>query len=154
MPLTITQPVQEDADKLTRFILKSKRHWKYPDDWFEIWKDELRITPEDIRTRHFYMGQSEHDMVFVYSIKPLKNSTWELEDCWVAPDYIGKGYGNTLFNHMIGTLISLKCKTLTIVSEPFAEGFYLKMGARRVGEKESRIRGRFLPILEYQVETE
>jgi hypothetical protein len=37
----------------------------------------------------------------------------------------------------------------TIVSDPNAEGFYLRMGAQRSGEVESTPRGRYLPKLIY-----
>ena len=40
----------------------------------------------------------------------------------------------------------------TIASDPYAEGFYVKMGATRVGERESKIKkGFFLPLLEFSI---
>ncbi len=41
--------------------------------------------------------------------------------------------------------------TLRIASDPNAEGFYLKMGARRVGETPSQPEGRALPLLLLEV---
>jgi hypothetical protein len=40
----------------------------------------------------------------------------------------------------------------TIASDPYAVGFYLKMGARRIGERESKIKKGFsLPLLEFSL---
>lgn len=39
-----------------------------------------------------------------------------------------------------------------IASDPYAEPFYLKMGAVRIGERESKIKkGFFMPLLEYRI---
>ncbi|MBI4170393.1 MAG: GNAT family N-acetyltransferase [Candidatus Aenigmarchaeota archaeon] len=53
-----------------------------------------------------------------------------------------------MFNHLLRTASKLNAKNVRVVSDPNAEGFYLKMGARKVGEKKSSIKGRMLPILQ------
>ncbi len=43
---------------------------------------------------------------------------------------------------------------LSIQSDPHAEGFYLRLGARRTGEAPSQsIPGRLLPMLEFDLRT-
>ena len=48
MTVTVETPKPEDAEELTKVLIASKKHWGYPDEWFDLWKDELSITPEDI----------------------------------------------------------------------------------------------------------
>ncbi|KPK47508.1 MAG: hypothetical protein AMS22_16515 [Thiotrichales bacterium SG8_50] len=151
MDITIEKPKAEEARELNEFSRASKRYWGYPDEWLELWEHEMTITPETIRSRDFYVGRKEKELVFFYSIRQLPENSYELEDCWVASQYIGKGYGRILFEHLNATLKSLNCHLLVIVSDPYAEGFYRRMGAVRVGEKPSTIKGRFLPVLEYKV---
>ena len=43
--LTINPASTADADILTRLSFASKGYWGYPEEYFEIWKDELTITP-------------------------------------------------------------------------------------------------------------
>ena len=151
MEIVIEKPKPEDAEELTKVSIASKKHWGYPDRWFDLWKDELLITPESIRSREFYVGRNGKEVVFIYSVRHISEKKYELEDCWVAPQYIGKGYGRVLFRHLESTLKSSDCRKLVIVSDPNAEGFYLRMGAIRVGEKASKLKGRVLPILEYEI---
>lgn len=147
--MIIERPHPDEAGELTKILLASKKHWNYPTEWLDLWADELSVTPEAIRSRDFYVGRNEEQIVFVYSVRQMHGSEYELEDCWVAPQYIGHGYGRILFEHLQTTLQTLGCSKLTILSDPHAEGFYRKMGAVRVGEQPSQLQGRSLPILEY-----
>jgi GNAT superfamily N-acetyltransferase len=153
MNLTIMKADPAAADELTRVAHAAKKHWGYPDEWIALWQDALTITPEAINSRNFYVGRNEVAVVFLYSIRPVSATTYELEDCWMSPDYIGQGYGRILFQHLTGTLRSLGCERLRIVSDPHAEGFYRKMGAVRIGEQPSKPEGRMLPVLLYAVDS-
>jgi GNAT superfamily N-acetyltransferase len=77
---------------------------------------------------------------------------FELEHMWVTPQHIGTGVGKLLFDHAVLTARLLGGFELTVVSDPHAEGFYLRMGARRVGEAPSKPEGRTLPFLALDLE--
>ena len=149
--MIIEKPDPGEADELTRVAIAAKKHWGYPDEWIELWQDELTYTPEIISSSDIYVGRNEGEVVFVYSVQRLSGKEYDLGGCWIAPKYIGKGYGRILFEHLQTTLESLGCTKLIIVSDPHAEGFYLKMGAVRVGEQPSKPEGRVLPVLEYEI---
>jgi len=151
LDITIQAPKPEEASELNTLMRSSKSYWGYLDEWLELWDDELTITPDTMLSRAFYAGRIARELIFFYSIRQLSEHRYDLADCWVAPDYIGQGYGAILFEHLNTTLKSLNCHTLVIESDPNAEGFYKRMGAVRVGEKQSKIEGRVLPILEYEV---
>ena len=44
-----------------------------------------------------------------------------------------------------------KCKKVTLDSEPNAEIFYQKLGFKKVGEFETSIKNRFMPIMEMKL---
>jgi len=72
----------------------------------------------------------------------------QLKDLWVEPGDIGGGVGRALFVAACEVARTLPADQLLIVADPNAEGFYLRMGARRIGEEASEvIDGRRLPIL-------
>jgi GNAT superfamily N-acetyltransferase len=75
----------------------------------------------------------------------------ELEHCWVLPAYIGRGIGARLVEHAAATCRAASATTLRIAADPFAEGFYRRMGARPAGTVPSTPRGRTLPLLRLAV---
>lgn len=42
--IEIVKANNNDADILTEIGFSAKKHWNYPDNYYEIWKDELTIT--------------------------------------------------------------------------------------------------------------
>jgi GNAT superfamily N-acetyltransferase len=69
----------------------------------------------------------------------------------VLPAHIGCGVGARLLDHAVVTLRAEGVRVLRIASDQHAEGFYLAMGARRVGEVASTPCGRTLPLLVIEV---
>lgn len=77
----------------------------------------------------------------------------ELTFLFVEPAYIGTGVGHTLWGHCLGVASSLGIARIRIESDPLAEGFYVSMGATRVGDVASRsLDGRRLPLLIYKLD--
>ena len=64
-----------------------------------------------------------------------------LEHFWLAPSLIGCGLGRQLFEHAVQAAQMLAAAELLIEADPNAEGFYLHMGAQRIGETVSRLTG-------------
>ncbi len=76
----------------------------------------------------------------------------ELSFLFVEPEFIGTGMGRALLEHCLGVAAELGFETIRIESDPFAESFYLAMGAMRVGETPSQsIPSRALPVLALEV---
>jgi GNAT superfamily N-acetyltransferase len=72
-----------------------------------------------------------------------------LEHLWVSPEHIGTGVGRKLFAHAVDKAISLNAKSIDIESDPNAEEFYKRMGAKRIGENVTQVEEtkRILPRL-------
>ena len=71
-----------------------------------------------------------------------------LEHLWVLPDHMGRGIGTRLFHH-----IAARTGEFTFTSDPQADGFYLKLGARVIGQVESDYQGRTLSLFRYDTAT-
>ena len=70
----------------------------------------------------------------------------ELADLFVDPTAIGRGVGATLLADAVDRARALGVSRLVIDADPNAAGFYVRMGARRVGSVAgSSIIGRELP---------
>jgi len=61
----------------------------------------------------------------------------ELDFLFVEPTAIGRGIGQALFTHACTTARGLGYRALLWGSDPHADGFYLRMGARTIGERRS-----------------
>ena len=149
----IRRATADDADALTRVAHAAKRHWRYPEEWIGLWRAGLTVTPEFIARYPVYCACRGDEIAGFYALTQAPPDR-ELEHMWVAPAHIGAGVGAQLLEHAVATLRGEGSRTLKIESDPYAESFYIKHGARRVGEIPSTPAGRTLPVLVLDVTTE
>ena len=72
----------------------------------------------------------------------------ELHHLWVDPPAMGRGIGRRLFGSLLDRVRRRGARRMLIESDPYAETFYLHMGAIRIGERAvPAIPGRMLPLL-------
>jgi GNAT superfamily N-acetyltransferase len=135
----------EEAALLSALALRSKAHWGYNDAFLAACRHELKIRRGEMASRHVTVAEVDGAVAGHYTIDGA-----ELGQLFVDPVYIGRGVGRALWTHAVGTARRLGIDTLSIDSDPFAEGFYLAMGATRVGSVPSgSIAGRELPRLTF-----
>lgn len=150
MQYEIVKASPSDAPILSSIAKKSKKHWGYSDEQIEKWENEFLITSEEILNQIVFFLKTNNETIGFYSLWN-KEGKYELEHLWLLPNFIGKGLGKKLFDHLINTAKRKKVNTFCIISDPNAESFYIKMGAIKIDEKESSIPGRMLPILQYSI---
>lgn len=138
----------ENAATLTDIALAAKRHWGYRERWIEKWRRELTIRPESIATQEIYVAITAGRIIGFYGLN-CELDRLRLEHMWVLPEAMNKGIGRALFTHALARASALGFQSLEIEADPNAEGFYLRMGARRVGATLAKLEGeqRELPIL-------
>jgi ribosomal protein S18 acetylase RimI-like enzyme len=135
-----------DAEELTRLAHAAKRYWRYPEKLIRLWKHDLTVTPDFIAGQPVFCAVRGARVVGFYALSESRGAC-ELEHLWVDPAHMGAGVGRLLVTHLVKRLRAMGVTRLHIASDPNAEGFYRKMGARRVGEVPSRPAGRRLPLL-------
>jgi GNAT superfamily N-acetyltransferase len=143
----IRRAVAAEAEALSALAHAAKRHWRYPEAWISLWRRDLTLTPEFIERHPVYCAVEGDDLVGVYALV-FSGADCELEHFWVAPARMGAGVGRALFEHAVERCRAIGARRLRISADPNAEGFYRRMGARRVGEVPSTPAGRTLPRLE------
>jgi GNAT superfamily N-acetyltransferase len=135
----------DEARLLSNLALRSKAHWGYNDSFLAACKHELTIRRGEMAARHVTVAEVDGAVAGHYTI-----DGHELGQLFVDPAHIGRGVGRALWRHAVGVARELGIETLAIDSDPFAEGFYLAMGATRVGSVPSgSIAGRELPRLTF-----
>lgn len=142
-----------DGAVLTEIALAAKRHWAYPEEWIDAWRDSLTIRPETIASNETYIAMEQDRAAGFYQLT-TDNEGLRLEHLWILPDAIGRGFGRALFEHAVARGKAFGASSFQIESDPNAESFYLRMGARRIGVNETILNGvsRQLPALLYAFE--
>jgi GNAT superfamily N-acetyltransferase len=161
MKIFIREAVVSDSEILTQISFAAKRHWNYPDQYFDSWKEELTITPAYIKNNRVYVAEANGRIVGYFSLVEIKNDFWAgkvfvskgfwLEHIFILPEHIGKGIGTKLV-----AVLKLKCSEINIdkvkiFSDPNAKGFYDKLGACYLGESPSSIEGRTVSLYELDI---
>ncbi|MDO3705524.1 GNAT family N-acetyltransferase [Micromonospora sp. C28SCA-DRY-2] len=141
----------EEADLLGELALRSKGHWGYDRAFLDACRAELIFEPEQLAARRVSVAESAGRVLGFYSVDGQPPSG-ELGNLWVEPDIIGSGVGRRLWVHAMQTARTAGFTSLHIEADPFAEGFYLAMGAERIGQTPSgSIPGRVLPMLKVRI---
>jgi len=153
MRITIRPADASEAFLLTALAQEGKRHWGYPDEWLNVWQDQLTITPAYITDNLIRCGYSDDARVVGFYALEAEDIAFRLAHLWLARSFIGRGVGRQLFDHAAQTASNRGARELRIEADPNAEGFYLHLGAERVGESVSLLTGtkRVIPCLRYRL---
>lgn len=144
-----TSAAPQDAPTLSALAWRAKRHWGYPEEWMELWKAELAISPEYIETHEVVKIMDGVITAGFYALQYHKKyRCMEIGHFWIDPDHIGRGLGRRAFEHLLDKLRRKGERRLIIEADPYAAGFYEKMGAVQIERLESSITGRYLPVFE------
>lgn len=150
--MQIVRAKPQDADALTEIAHAAKRHWGYPERWILSWRDILTMRPEFIATNVTYCAVEDSRAVGFYLLTNESDGL-HLDHLWISPHAMDRGIGRALFEHALEQTKSLGHRALKIEADPNAEGFYARMGARRVGVTVTNIEDqrRELPLLLYDL---
>nr|WP_315252562.1 GNAT family N-acetyltransferase [uncultured Flavobacterium sp.] len=137
-----------DNEILTAITKKSKAYWGYSEEQILKWNDSLTITATYIETNSVFKLMNNDKTIGYYSylIKDEKNVI--LDNLFILPEHIGTGLGKYLMSDFLNRMVNEKFEKITLDSEPNAENFYLKFGFKKIGEFETSIKDRFMPIME------
>jgi len=151
--LRIRRGVPADAERLTEIARVAKAHWGYPEAWLSAWQSVLTITADYLRHQLVSVGTIGQALVGFYALEP-RGEQWSLEHFWVEPTWHGRGVGRQLFGHALERIRALRPGVLVIHADPYAAGFYARMGAQQTGTVPAAVEGdpyRTLPVFEVDV---
>lgn len=139
-----------EANELSHIALISKATWDYSEEFIQACKEDLTITDDYIVNNYVYVLESEGIKIGFFSFQRKEEDA--LDFLYLHPNYKGKGYGKLLWQSVVEKAVELGMKCFTIDSDPNAKGYYMKMGAKLIGETPSTVfKDRLLPLLRYDV---
>lgn len=149
--VVIKKATPENASLLSIIAISSKGHWGYTKEVLASWIPKLMVSEEALEKHYAYKLVKKNEVLGFYLLKKDVNEVINLEFLFVLPAYIGQGYGGQLLNHAIQKAKELSTQSIKVLSDPNAEAFYESYGFKKIGEKESSIPERFLPIMQLDV---
>lgn len=146
-----------EAGTLTEISFGSKGYWGYPKAYFDIWSQELTISPEYIQNNDVFVFEENSAIFGYYSIVELKDDIevsgirigkgfW-LEHMFIETSSIGNGIGTQLFEHLRERCRARGINKIGILADPNSRGFYEKMGCEYRCDYPSTIKDRTTPYL-------
>jgi GNAT superfamily N-acetyltransferase len=137
----------DEAETLTDLSLWSKAFWGYDAGFLARCRAVMTVTARNIESHPHYVAELDGRVAGFYGFEPEAAGVG-LDYLFVETDLVGRGVGRALWRHAVDTARGLGHPALIVVSDPNAEGFYLKMGCRRIGTRPSELEnGRQLPLL-------
>ena len=140
-----------DADILSDLTIRSKSYWNYSEAQIRKWKSDLSITTEYISKRKVYNLIERNQILAYYAYFSLGKEQVKLDNMFIHPDFIGRGFGKLLMNDFMNRAKSTGFKKVILDADPNAKDFYKKLGFSVTGKKETSIKNRFLPIMEKNI---
>jgi len=151
----------EEAAILTKISFASKRYWRYPGEFYDIWSKELTISPDYILKNDVFVVENDGVIIGYYAIVELNEDIevsgiriskgfW-LEHMFVEPLSIGKGFGTKMFDHLRRRCTHRGINELGILADPNSRGFYEKMECEYKREHPSTIKNRTTPYLQLRI---
>ncbi|MFI1937965.1 GNAT family N-acetyltransferase [Streptomyces purpureus] len=130
--IRIRRATARDARRLTALV-RTSRAYEGP---YASMVADYRVGPDYIETHRVFVAAGAGGGVLGFYA--LVVDPPELDLLFVSDAAQGLGVGRLLMEHMKGEAREAGLTEVRIVSHPPAEGFYLGVGARRVGTVEAR----------------
>lgn len=140
---------------LSKLAIRSKAYWGYDQNFIDACRDELTYTALKIESPKFdfQVGEVASNIVAFYALEIIDSEYAELEAMFVSPEFIRRGIGACLLEHIKLRSQEKALGRVVIQADEFAAPFYQAMGAAPIGTRESRsISGRQLPVFEVTID--
>lgn len=147
----IRRATADDADALSDLAHRAKAHWGYPATWMREWDAQLTIIPGYLEMHDVWVSEEAGSIVGMCALED-RQDRWNMEHVWVDPAAHGRGVGRALVLHALEEARRRHAGVVELLSDPYASGFYERLGARRAGEVPAPMPGaknRTLPRYEF-----
>ena len=152
MPTPVLRAARSDeAELLSELALRAKASWGYSRDLMKSFQVELTLTAADLDD--VFVVEVGGTVAGFFSLQVVSPVRAELGHLFVEPAAQQKGLGGLLIADAIRRARARGFRSLEIQGDPNAAQFYERVGAARIGERESAsVPGRMLPLFEIAID--
>ena len=152
--VTFRRAAPEAAEELTALTLASKAHWGYDQDFMDLARPSLTVTPEYLEVNDCLVAEIDGATVGWFSLVPVPDGLLLgllLDNFFLLPAHIGSGVGRLMWDEALRRAEAAGAERMTLEADPNAAGFYERMGARLTGSVTAPDTGRRLPVYEVRL---
>jgi GNAT superfamily N-acetyltransferase len=135
----------DEAPALAELAVRSKGYWPYPPEFLARFARGLGMSAEVVAANEVRVGERDGCVRGFYTLLHRADRT-VLDDLWLEPAEIGRGSGRVLFEHARDRALAAGAAVLEWEAEPYAVGFYERMGGTMVRWADSPL-GRPMPVM-------
>lgn len=146
--MNIERAIPSDSKELSDLTFQSKAHWGFSSEQMELWRDKLMVNPDYFEQAEVFKLVHETAILAYYSFIELTPNRVKLDNMFIQASHIGTGLGKLMMKHFLKEARRRNYQSIELDAEPKAEQFYAKMGFKVIGQLETSIKNRFLPIME------
>ena len=95
---------KEHLTIINELMHNSKKYWGYDEDFMNKFMGIFQLTTNYLETNHTWLLYENQNLIAFYSLSMTPDNQLELDNFFIAPDYIGKGFGKILWSHVIDTV--------------------------------------------------
>ncbi|MFC5047791.1 GNAT family N-acetyltransferase [Aquimarina hainanensis] len=150
--MNIIKASHTDHQKLTTLTIRSKSYWNYTPAQIKKWRKDLTVSPEYILKNPVYMLYIAQELIGYYSYLAISKRIVKLDNIFIDSIYIRKGYGTLLMQDFISRIKQAGYQKIQLDSDPNAVNFYQHLGFIIIDRIETAIKGRFMPVMELEVQ--
>jgi maltose O-acetyltransferase len=154
--IRIVLAVPSDCIRLTTIAFAAKRHWNYPDEYYDIWRDELTITEDYIDKNFVFVAICDEEIIGFGAIVEVESSFlagevfveegYWLDHLFIDPCFLYQGIGTKLLDFTRNFCSEKGVSKLLIFTDPHAIAFYEKSEAVFLYDSPTSIPGRKIPV--------
>lgn len=136
---SVRQARLDESRFLSGLAIRSKCYWPYPLDYLEKCIGAMSVTETDITDWPVSVAEQNGEVIGFFALKQVSGEN-RLDHLWIDPRFINKGIGRILFAEAVFAAKSIGWTGFRIAADPYAESFYLKMGATKIGAVQSKVK--------------
>jgi GNAT superfamily N-acetyltransferase len=152
--MEIRRATEEDADALTDLAHRAKAHWGYPASWMREWDPQLTIIPGYLEAHDVWVADRDGTILGMCALED-RGARWGMEHVWVEPSVHRGGIGRALVTRVLDEARRRHPGVVELLADPYASGFYERLGARLAGMVPAPMPGardRTLPMYEFDLD--
>lgn len=153
-PLPVFRTARPDElGAVTALVKRSKRYWGYSDSFMAALDTELTFHRSDLDDPRAQVEVLEVEGRLTGAIRMRRRTELAyLEDLWIDPEAIGRGYGRIGFDRACEIGREWGKGVLELEADPHAEAFYRHLGCQRVRMSPvTSVPGRAVPVMRYSL---
>lgn len=135
---TIRKASLDEGKYLSELTLRSKAHWGFSQEFLNKCRPHLVIDKKYISEWTVRVLEADEELIGYFSLKTIGGEN-RLDNLWLEPKFIRKGFGSILLRDAIKAARKLDWSSFRMAVDEHALKFYEKKGAKVIGQVQSRL---------------